>query len=454
MTRPGAIAFCFAALAVWLPATPLASQVDAGSCQLVESRFFERRVQGGASTVYISGPGTVSCSGGAEVRADSAVMYERTGEVHLFREVFFQDTARSVASDRAVYYDAEARVHATGNVVYTDLERGSTLSGPELEYLRPTESRPASEVIASGRPRLTLVPEREGEEPFRVDADRVRIVGGDRLTASGRVEIYRSDLDASGASAFFDGGSDYLELQGDATVSGERFDLSGERIEAKVPEGGVERVTAERNARLDGEDLRVDAAGITLFFVEQELARAVAWGERPLAVAEEFRLRADSLDARLQNERLREVVAVGRARGETGEFDPEAEATAGTGDGWSDGVPLDRDWLLGDTITGYFAETEPPDTAVADSSETVLERLLAKGRARALHQVEDEDDATAPPSLNYLSGNSIELTFSEGELDTATVEGMKRGAFLEPAPDEEQTQPEEPEEPPGEEPGR
>jgi lipopolysaccharide assembly outer membrane protein LptD (OstA) len=194
------------AVLLTMAAAPLAAQVDAGTCQLVDSRLVERRVQDGVATLYVTGPALARCAGDVEIRADSAVLLEATAEIRLFRNVLFRDPLRQLTSDRATYFDGPGRLHAVGNVEFVDRERGSTLTGPELDYFRETEARPEPRVVAIGRPRLVLVPETapgaEPEEPFTVDADRMVVEGDDRLTASGRVEIARSDFDGSGREAF------------------------------------------------------------------------------------------------------------------------------------------------------------------------------------------------------------------------------------------------------------
>jgi hypothetical protein len=478
------------AVLLTMAAAPLAAQVDAGTCQLIDSRLVERRVQDGVATLYVTGPALARCAGDVEIRADSAVLLEATAEIRLFRNVLFRDPLRQLTSDRATYFDGPGRLHAVGNVEFVDRERGTTLAGPELDYFRETEARPEPRVVAIGRPRLVLVPETapgaEPEEPFTVDADRMVVEGDDRLTASGRVEIARSDFDGSGREAFYDGGREFLELRGDARIAGEAFDLAAERIEARLPDGGIEQVLALRQARLEGEELTVTGDRIDLRFAGDELHRMIARGlpageddagELAAAIAEEFRMEADSLDAELPGQQLERVVAVGRARGESlagfgGQRQvPAGEAGAGTATAARvNGIATDRDWITGDTITGFFAlEDAPlpedpaapsPDEPLPDlpveleleleettprtpsgvapgddaAERVVLRRLVSTGDARALFRSEDDDADPDRPALNYLFGDEIELTITAGELELGRVQGLRHGAFVDPAP--------------------
>jgi hypothetical protein len=471
-----------------MAAGPLTAQVDAGTCQLVDSRLVERRVQDGVATLYVTGPALARCAGDVEIRADSAVLLEATAEIRLFRNVLFRDPLRQLTSDRATYFDGPGRLHAVGNVEFVDRERGSTLTGPELDYFRETEARPEPRVVAIGRPRLVLVPETapgaEPEEPFTVDADRMVVEGDDRLTASGRVEIARSDFDGSGREAFYDGGREFLELRGEARIAGEAFDLAAERIEARLPDGGIDQVLALRQARLEGEELTVTGDRIDLRFAGDELQRMIARGlpagedeagELAVAIAEEFRMEADSLDAELPGQQLERVVAVGRARGESlagfGGQRPVPSGEPGTATATAarvNGVATDRDWITGDTITGFFAledtplpegpDAPSPDDPLPDlpdeleaeetpapvapivapgddaAERVVLRRLVSTGDARALFRSEDDDADPDRPALNYLFGDEIELTITAGELKLGRVQGLRHGAFVDPAP--------------------
>ena len=53
--------------------------------------------------------------------------------------------------------------------------------------------------------------------------------------------------------------------------------------------------------------------------------------------------------------------------------------------------------------------------------------------------------------MNYLAGETIELTFAKGELDVAQVTGLRRGLYLDPAvpPPTGETQPTSTPRPPG-----
>lgn len=425
-------------------AAPAGAAAQAGSCELTRNREVERRTVQGASVIEIRGPLEFRCGGGVVIRSDHGLLFEATRLVELTGSVYYHDPERRLTSQRATYSSVNGRLHATGNVQLLDTDGGSTLRGPELEYFRAIPGRPEVLAHALGRPRLEL--HRRGgaggaaQEPYIVDADRMTLRGEDHVVATGRVEIRRSDLDASGSRAVFDGARELLQLEGQARLEGERFDLRGSFIEARTPGGELEHVLARGSATLQGEGTRVRGPLIQLFFVADQLERLVASGtprageRRPTVDARGFRMEADSVDARSPGQRLETVVAVGRARGETvdtligvgGDAD-RTERSAGEGSLLA-GIGT-GDWILGDTIVGRFEPTG--STAAGAESEVELRTVVSRGGARSLYRV-NNDERPERPSLNYLSGDVIELTMRAGELDRAAVSGLRQGMLLEP----------------------
>lgn len=446
-----------------LCALPAAGAAQAGSCVLQENRYVNRQDAGGFGIYAVAGPLLVECQGGTTLRADSAMVYEASNEVQLFGNVDYRDPTRTLVSNYATYNSVIGRLYATGNVVFTDVTRGSTLRGPELEYYRAMQGRPQAQVIAGQRPHLTIVPAGNGgnREPLEVDGDRVTAVGENNFSASGNVVVRRSDLNATAAEAQHDAVAQTLRLRGNAQIRGERFDLAGETVDATLPQNRLERVVARRDAEMVSEKLRVEGPEIHLFIRDDLLQRMVTrggaegtpgGGGRPFLAATGLRLEADSVEAVLPGQVLERVVAVGRAHAET--VDTAGQPPPATGPRArlpaqerpaAPAVARDRDWVLGDTIVGYFAPKDSAaaaparaaaDTARAPEEEVELDRVVAKGAARSFYRVREEEGEPVPerPAMNYLVGEEIELTLEDGELDVAEVKGLQRGVYLDPNP--------------------
>lgn len=240
--------------------------------------------------IQAQGPLLVTCTNGEELRADSAVIYQTTHEVQLFRRVDYEDPTRSLTSDQATYNSQTGRLYATGNVVFVDKQKGSTLRGPELEYYRAMPGRPESQMTATQRPHVTVRPKNNNNasgannnrrrEPMEIDADRVTSVGDRLLTASGNVVINDNGTRSTAEEAYYDQAADHVELRRNARVDNEKYHLQGELIVSDLKDGSVSKVVAQTNARLVSERLTVTGPQLQLWF-ERDLLQRMVSGQVP-----------------------------------------------------------------------------------------------------------------------------------------------------------------------------
>lgn len=348
------------------------------------------------------------------------------------------------------------------------------------------------------------VPQEPAERvPYEVYAQRIVLEGSRYFRATGSVEITRDSLDAEAESVEFDQDAGFLILREAARVKTSNTDLRADTIRLDLPEDEIREVHAWGNGILEGEDVRVLGPVIRLFLTEGRLERLVAvrdaeadsillameepepppeqpdlltllpevlrelglteFPRRPLAVAEDFHLVADSIEVLAPGEILNELRAMGRARGEAVGRDslntPDTPSI------------LLVDWLEGDTIVATFAREgdahgdAAPDTLVlggppfmalpdtvgpdqdllpwvedpeaqADSSEARyhLDRLVARVAARSLYRMEASDSTAREEGLlaiHYVIGDEIVMLFSNGEIERMEVENA-RGTHMEP----------------------
>lgn len=422
----------------------------------------------GQEIIYFLDPVRVLCSGGLRLEADSAVMNRSVASVQLVGHVVYRDSAQQLTSDWANYIGARDQLLARGSVVLENLEDGSVVQGDELDYLRESDERPVSRMTVRGRRPYARIPPpadsgaaADTAASTEVWADRMEFEGQDVFRGLGNVELVRGDMTGASDTATFDQLAELMSLTGAAHVETDQYRLEGTRIDAHVTGREIRSVLADREARVESEDLTVDAERIRIGFANGELERLEAWNPEPdsvaraLADASSFRLRSDSIDARADSLGLREVRAVGRAYGER---DPDSTTAR---------LPeaVRKDWIQGDTILGFFTRRpvqvaspaagrpvpdELTDTAVfatgdtlgvepragGDSTEVVLERIVVIGGSQpalSLYHMASEEGA-GDPSLNFMKAVRITLFMNRGEVSRVEADGPLDGLYLAPAP--------------------
>jgi lipopolysaccharide export system protein LptA len=434
------------ALALALSSVPATAQQ---TCRQVLPSDFRRVIDtAGQEILYFRQPVRVLCTGGAQLEADSAVMNQTTSILELTGRVLYRDGDRQLTSDWARYLGQSEELFARGEVVLTDLANGSVITGDDFEFRRETATRPESRMIMRGRrpqASLTQPPGADGQAgaPLLVWGRRLEFLGETVFLAHENVELERETMRGAADAARFDQAAERMILTGNAHVRTDEYRLEGDHIDAYVPGEVVSEVLSEGRARLEAEDLTVQGRNIRIAFADGQPERVEAWNppregegadaadgrvQRAVALSRDFRLRADSIDARSPAGRLEEVRAVGRAFGER-EADEHSRQLPD---------PIARDWIQGDTIIGYFAE---PDTTAAEPREdggraesVVLERIEAIGGesdALSLYRTEAPGGG-ARPALNFVRAQRVTLFMVEGDVSRVELDGPVDGLYLDP----------------------
>lgn len=386
------------------------------------------------------GGGVEATCGDKWMRADSVSSYQTRGVTYLFGDVEYRDDDRLVNADRATYYQIEDWVKAEGNVEVTDRSGRSRLTAPALDYYPLNASRATERIVAHDRPHLTFYADSTTGtgQPFEVDAERMHIYGDSLIAGEGDVVATRGDLVAYSDSMDLNRARGELWLLGEAPkVEANATLLQGDSILILLPENQVREIQSWPDASATGEELELRAPMLRLLIEGNEIVRAVAsagdsartgavrsesgepWAR---SVSKDYALTADSIDILRPGGQLERVIAVGRARANTlTTFFPDDSL-------------LNNDWLVGDTITGYFAAV---DSSPVPSGQPELERLVAAGSAKALYHIVDEAGQAGTverPAVNYVIGRTVTLALVGGEVRSAEVVGPSTGVYLEPLP--------------------
>lgn len=422
-----------AALALLLAApVTAAAQARAERCRV---QLVSASDSGGflGRSYFASGDVRLRCAGQPITMETDSVIAHASGDVEFHGYMRYRDTTVAIDARQAYYRKSTETWEARGNVLVRNLETGSTVRGPAIDYLRPSAGvRDSAEVYATGRPRVEYVETDstpgEATEPYIIVSDRLRSRGNALIWAGGRVTVDRSDMSARGDSLALDtGAGDRGTLLGQPVFRGlgaDSFALSGARIDFELEQRRLSYIRAERRAHLVRAEWDLVADTIAADLVDGKVEQLLAWGDstRPNATSARHAVRGDSVVFDLPGEVLRQVRAFGHAW-----VAGEADSASG-----------ERDWLSGDTVTADFARTADADSADADSAGPSLTRLAARHDARSFHRVEPRR-AGDPPSIAYVRGNAITITMAPGgkeSVERVEVEGQVEGVQLDPAGEE------------------
>ncbi len=360
------------------------------------------------------------------MQSDSVAAYGGS-VVQFIGNVKYRDSTIAMDADKGTYYKTGERWEARGRVQTRNLNTGSSLAGPSLDYFREVQGvRDTLEMYAVGRPRINYVPTdsvQEKAEPYVIVGDRVRFKGNDRIWAGGKVTIDRSDFAATSDSMRLDtgDGSDGALVGGEPVLRGlgpDSFRITGHRIDIALAGRQLDLLVAKGAAHAISRDLDLVADTIALDLEAKKLAHTFAWGNpaRTLASSSAYAMRAESLAIDSPGQRLREV---------------RGYRTAWLG-GAVDTLSKERDWMRGDTIVAQFASTDS-----AGKQHAVLSRIEARKLAQSYHL---DPNARSPkrPSVNYSRGDVIVVTMRPpalGGVERVDVRGKVDGVQLEPTSD-------------------
>lgn len=405
-----------------------------------------QEVVAGDTNYYAGGGVELSCAGTSiHMSSDSLISLQRTGTVYFIGSVKYRDSLITMDADRGTYFRSGERWEARGHVVTENLQNGSTLIGPSLDYYRAIAGvRDTAEIYAIGRPTIkSVTTDSAGQrgEPYVIVGDRVRIKGNDRTWAGGKVTINRSDFAAKGDSLLLDSGPGNLGvLIGKPEMRGlgrDSFTLTGRRIELTLKQREVDYVKALGNGHAISSQVDLVADTIGLDLESRALAQTLAWGDsiRPKALASDYEIRGDSVAFDTPGQKLQQIRSFQHAwvggKPDTN-VRVRVDSTAKGKAPKVDSLPRERDWMSGDTVVASFAQWDS-----AGTQRTRLTRLEAAGSARSYYRVAESKVPGGLPSINYSRGERIAVTMKpagQRGVERVDIHGQVDGLYLEPLP--------------------
>ena len=140
-------------------------------CQLVKvGGYTESRRQDSINYTHrASGGVDYRCTDGTRILADSAVVWEHSGNAFFFGSVHFEDPDTELDADSARYLDITRELIAYSNVVLTDRKGGAVIRGRTLSYLSESRFRNEDRILVyGGSPRAVVYPARRPAAPVSV----------------------------------------------------------------------------------------------------------------------------------------------------------------------------------------------------------------------------------------------------------------------------------------------
>lgn len=427
-----------AALLLFVCAAPLAAQRRTCNIEFPNVAGVTRQIAyslpSGERNVFLGGGVHAVCRRDRiSIKADSAEYYGDEKRLFLVGHVIYDEPRIHLTSDYLTYFGIDERIIASSNV-NVRMPSGSTMTGPQAEYLRRYPARPISVLTAVGRPTITLVeraaPGAKPEPPATVLATTFVVLADSLIHGSGQVEITRPDLLAKGDSTFIDSGNETIRLMRTPSIEGRQartYTLKGEMIDLFSRRRKLQRAISRGAATATSDDMTLSADTIDLRVTDDLLEEAVAWGKgRARAKSPTQEIIADSIRALMPAQRVRTVFAIRTARAE----------------GTPDSVRFrttDRDWLTGDTIVAHFDTSRVAvvrtDSAAArrDSAGPRIRQLDAIGNARSYYHLASSDSSIRIPAINYVRGQRIAIVFDSQRVATVVVQGKADGIHLDPA---------------------
>lgn len=419
-----------AATLVLVIACATRASAQATTCELIQQMATHTTTMtvNGQSTTFAGGGVLVRCPArGITLKGDSAEQYP--DRWYMVGHVNYAEPRFTLQSSFLTYYPGDERIVASGDV-HAALPNGSTLVGPQAEYMRAVPRlRPEAQMTAIGRPTITVIQKDstgKPQPPLSVLADRVFMNGDSLMYGSGRVILQREDISANGDSVFLDSGRETMRLMRNPQLIGKRnrpFELRGSVIDAFSKDRKLQRVIARDSAVAVSQDLTLTADTIDLRVDNDLLQQAYAWGAKSRSTAKSptQNLVADSIDVEMPKQRVRTVRAFNRAlaQGKADTVRYRAEP------------PDTTDWLRGDTILAHFDTMPPKDTTKAPD----IRQLVANGKASALYHVAVSDTTVHKPAINYVRAKHIVIDFDSQKVALVTARDSVVGLYVEPAPD-------------------
>lgn len=412
-----------------------------------DTRSVTNRDVTGAHVTVLSGRYLWTC-GNATMEADSAIKRDGPRQVELLGAVVYEDSIRTLQSERLLYFQLSDFIIAEENVELVRLTDRSTLIGPRVEFLRAVSGVDAV-TTAPDRPTVTFYPTNtESPEPFMIESDLAIFAGEDEARFYGDAIIDRTDLNARADSALLTRADGLGALWGDPWIEAEGIRMEGDSIRFVSENQELEEIHAIGNGYVSGDRFEVEGELIDVDLSNREVEQVQAHGEGvSRALSGSHELRGDSIRFAMYAGQIDTAYAFGGAvavqrdsswvpppapepADSTAADSTDADTTAGAQDTASDSTASDSTAAARDTA----AALTPADSAAAPDTAAAPGSAAAPAPADSAAAPAPTDSAAAPaPADSAEAGADTTEVAAEDDASAEDAEPAEDAAATEDA---------------------
>jgi hypothetical protein len=382
-----------------------------------DTRSVTNRDVTGAHVTVLSGRYLWTC-GTATMEADSAIKRDGSRQVELLGAVVYEDSIRTLQSERLLYFQLSDFIIAEENVRLVRLTDRSTLTGPRVEFLRAVSGVDAV-TTAPDRPIVTFYSTNaESPEPFMIESDLAIFAGEDEARFYGDAVIDRTDLNARADSAILTRTDGLGVLWGESWIEAEGMRMEGDSIRFVSENQELEEIHAIGDGYVSGERFEVEAELIDVDLSNRRVEQVQAHGEGvSRALSGSHELWGDSIRFAMYGGQIDTAYAVGTAIAVQSDSswvpppmpEPEPADSTAADSTAADSTAGDSTATAPDTVRAPAQDTAPADsvTAAAPIDSAAAAAPAASGAALA---PADSTAAPAPGDSAAAGGTGADTT--------------------------------------------
>jgi lipopolysaccharide export system protein LptA len=423
---------CVALGLVLTMAAPLAGQARSKRCLMEIENINNRGTYlefAGANSNYFAGGNVRLRCRNQNVRLGADSIEAINGEVvHLLGKAFYRDANIDVTADELTYYISQESIQGRSRVHVVDRKTGSSLSGPNVNFLRAAQGvRDSSSVLAIDYPTVRLFAsgaDTTRTHPWVLRASVLNGFGESTFWGSDSVTLDRDSVHATADSIYYrTAKQDTLTLTGaPATlerIGADTLQVHGGIIRLGLDADRIRNIMASDSAHATNGSTEVVGGKLVFEFSDEKLVRLSAWDSHAPATVhrEGYDLVGDSVVVETPGEQLRGFRIFGHGLVRS----PRDTMLVGMPEDSAMQKVPDRDTIWGSHIVADFAQVDS-----AGQQVTRIQKIESIGSAASFAWRNTTEKGVTRAVPAYLRADTV-LVLMKGGDSTGISEVRYRG---------------------------